>query len=90
VLQRGRHPRAAEAVIESLLEPRLDAISAALRRAARRGEIRPGAVTSLLAQTGPALVIHQQLHYGGPPSQAEITEIVDRVLLPALGAAAPA
>ena len=90
MLQRDRHPRAAEAVIESLLEPRLDAISAALRRAARRGEIRPGAVTSLLAQTGPALVIHQQLHYGSPPSQAEITEIVDRVLLPALGAAAPA
>lgn len=57
--------------------------------AARRGEIRPGAVTSLLAQTGPALVIHQQLHYGSPPSQAEITEIVNRVLLPALGAAAP-
>jgi len=60
-----------------------------LRRAARRGEIRPGVVTSLLAQTGPALVINQQLHYGSPPSQAEITEIVDRVLLPALGAAAP-
>ena len=90
MLQRDRHPQAAEAVIESLLKPRLDAISAALRRAARRGEIRPGAVTSLLAQTGPALVIHQQLHYGSPPSQAEITEIVDRVLLPALGAAAPA
>jgi len=90
VLQRDRHPQAAEAVIESLLEPRLDAISASLRRAARRGEIRPGAVTSLLAQTGPALVIHQQLHYGSPPSHAEIIEIVDRVLLPALGAAAPA
>ena len=90
VLHRDRHPRAAEAVIESLLEPRLNAISAALRRAARRGEIRPGAVTSLLAQTGPALVIHQQLHYGSPPSHTEITEIVDRILLPALGAAAPA
>jgi AcrR family transcriptional regulator len=69
VLQRDRHPQAAEAVIESLLEPRLDAISAALRRAARRGEIRPGAVTSLLAQTGPALVINQQLHYGSPPAR---------------------
>ena len=41
-------------------------------------------------QTGPALVIHQQLHYGSAPSHAEITEIVDRVLLPALGASAPA
>jgi AcrR family transcriptional regulator len=86
VLHRDRHPRAAEAIIETLLEPRLDAIAAALRRAAKRGEIRPGAITGLLAQTGPALVIHQQMQYGSPPSQAEVTEIVDRVLLPALGA----
>jgi AcrR family transcriptional regulator len=85
-LHRDRHPRVAEAIIEILLEPRLDAITAALRRAARRGEIRPGAVTGLLAQTGPALVINQQMHYGSPPSQAEVAEIVDRVLLPALGA----
>lgn len=87
-LHRDKHPRAAEAIIETLLEPRLDAITAALRRAAKRGEIRPGAITGLLAQTGPALVIHQQMHYGSPPSQAEITEIVDRVLLPALAAPA--
>jgi hypothetical protein len=86
VLQRESNPRVAAAIIETLLEPRLDAITAALRRAAKRGEIRPGAVTGLLAQTGPALVIHQQMHYGTPPSEAEITEIVDRVLLPALGA----
>ena len=83
--QREHHPEVAQTVIESLLEPRLDAITTALRRAAKRGEIRPGAVTSLLAQTGPALVIHQQLHYGTPPSPAEVTEIVDRVLLPAAG-----
>ena len=89
-LHRDKHPRAAEAIIETLLEPRLDAITAALRRAAKRGEIRPGAITGLLAQTGPALVINQQMHYGTPPSDAEITEIVDRVLLPALGAPAPA
>lgn len=85
-LHRDKHPRAAEAIIETLLEPRLDAITAALRQAAKRGEIRPGAITGLLAQTGPALVIHQQMHYGSPPSEAEIVEIVDRVLLPALSA----
>jgi len=86
-LHRDRHPHAAETIIETLLEPRLDALTAALRRAAKRGEIRPGAITGLLAQAGPALVIHQQMRYGSPPSEAEITEIVDRVLLPALGAA---
>jgi AcrR family transcriptional regulator len=85
-LHRDRHPRAAEAIIETLLEPRLDAITAVLRRAAKRGEIRPGAITGLLAQTGPALVIHQQMHYGSPPTETEIAEIVDRVLLPAVAA----
>jgi AcrR family transcriptional regulator len=89
-LHRDRHRRAAEAIIEILLEPRLDAITAALRRAAKRGEIRPGAITGLLAQTGPALVIHQQMHYGSPPNETEITEIVDRVLLPALAQPTPA
>ena len=88
VLHRDQHPRAAEAIIETLLEPRLDAITAALRRAAKRGEIRPSAITGLLAQTGPALVVHQQMHYGSPPTEPEITEIVDRVLLPALAAPA--
>jgi AcrR family transcriptional regulator len=87
-LHRDRHPRAAEAIIETLLEPRLDAITAALRRAAKRGEIRPGVITDLIARTGPALVIHQQMHYGSPPTEAEITEIVDRVLLPAITAPA--
>lgn len=87
-LHRDKHPRAAEAIIEVLLEPRLDAITAALRRAAKRGEIRPSSITGLLAQTGPALVINQQMHYGSPPSETEITEIVDRVLLPALTAPA--
>ncbi len=87
-LHRDKHPCAAEAIIETLLEPRPDAITAALRRAAKRGEIRPGAITGLLAQTGPALVIHQQMHYGSPPSEADITEITDRVLLPALSAPA--
>jgi hypothetical protein len=63
-------------------------MTAALRRAAKRREIRPSAITGLLAQTGHALVIHQQMHYGSPPSETEITEIVDLVLLPALAAPA--
>jgi hypothetical protein len=86
MLQCERHRRAAEAIIESLLEPRLDVITTALRRAAMRGETRPGAVTSLPAQAGPGLVVHQQLHYVSRPSQAEVAEIVDRLLLlPAAG-----
>ena len=88
MLHRDKHRRTAEAIIEILLEPRLDAITAALRRAARRGEIPPSAITGLLAQNGPALVIHQQMHYGSPPAESGVIQIVVRVLLLALTAPA--
>ena len=88
VLHRDKHRRTTETVIEILLESHLDAITAALRRAARRGEIPPGAITGLLAQTGPALVIHQQMHYGSPPAEPGIIQIAGRVLLLALTAPA--
>jgi AcrR family transcriptional regulator len=84
IVERQQHPDLAAAVIDNLLEPRLDAIMAALRRAARRGEIRPGVVSELLARTGPALIIHQQLSDGSRPTKREIEDIVDTVLLPAL------
>jgi hypothetical protein len=57
---------------------------AAMRAGARRGEARPAAVSELLVQVGPALVIQQLLQFGTPPSEAEITDIVDQVLLAAL------
>lgn len=85
--ERPRNPALVKQVIDTVQEPRLDAIMTALRRAARRGEIRPGAATELLARVGPALIIHQQLHDGRLPTPAEIADIVDTVIIPALGAA---
>ncbi len=85
--ERPRNPALVKQVIDTVQEPRLDAIMTALRRAARRGEIRPGAATELLARVGPALIIHQQLHDGRLPTEAEIADITDTVILPALGPA---
>lgn len=82
---RERHPELTSTVIDTLLEPRLDSIMTAMRRAARRGEIRATAVSELLARVGPALIIQQRLYNGTLPTPSEITAIVDTVLLPALG-----
>ena len=49
-------PRAAEAIVETLFEPRLDAITAALAGQPNAARSAPGAITGLLAQTGPALL----------------------------------
>lgn len=86
ILERQRQPDVAASVIDTLLEPRLRAIMDALRRAARRGDVRPASVSELLVRVGPALVIQQQLQYGSLPTEQEIIEIVDKVLLPALRA----
>lgn len=85
MVDRGRHQQLASAVIDKLLEPRLEAIITAMRRASRRGEIRPGAVSELIARVGPALIIHQHLYDGTLPTPREIDDIVDTVLLPAIG-----
>jgi hypothetical protein len=76
----------AGAVSDTRREPRMHAIMAAMRRAARRGEVRPAVVSELLVRVGPALVIQQLLQYGTPPTAREIVDIVDRVLMPALRA----
>jgi AcrR family transcriptional regulator len=79
-----QHSEIAATVIDTLLEPRMRAIMAAMRAGARRGEARPAAVSELLVRVGPALVIQQLLQFGTPPTAAEITDIVDQVLLIAL------
>jgi AcrR family transcriptional regulator len=84
ILERRQHPDLATTVIDQLLEPRLQAIMDALRRAARRGEVRTASVSELLVRVGPAMVIHQLLQYGTVPSPDEIEDIVDLVMLPAL------
>ena len=84
MIDRDQHPQLASTVIDKLLEPRLEAIMTAMRRASRRGEIRPAAVSELIARVGPALIIQQRLYDATLPTEREITDIVDTVLLPAM------
>jgi AcrR family transcriptional regulator len=67
-----------------VIEPRLRLIQAILGQGAARGEVDPESVTPLIARTGPALVLQAFLLTGKPPARAELTRIVDTILMPLL------
>jgi AcrR family transcriptional regulator len=71
---------------ERVLRPRKCSITAILERAAARGDIAPGIITPLVAETAPALVMMRVLCDGPPVSQQHIDEILDDVMMPLLSA----
>lgn len=71
------------AFVQRFLEPRLAATRAMFERASARGEIDPGTDVDLLADIVPSMVMHRLLVRGQAPTPELVTEIVDRVLLPA-------
>jgi AcrR family transcriptional regulator len=77
-----RNPEVTQAararIIGSGPEPMLEI----LRRAAGRGEVRPEALTSLVASVGPCLLRHHFLIHGSPIPDKVLVEIVDDVVLP--------
>jgi AcrR family transcriptional regulator len=85
VIVEGRHPELVTAIDEELIQPRIQLIVSALRRAADRGEISLASPVLLVSQVGPAMIVHRQLLGGGPMSEADVVEIVDRLIFPALG-----
>src|SRR5262249_39353049 len=70
---------------DRVFEPRLQVVLDVLLRGVSRAEIRPEAAVPLLARAGPALLFQHLLLYGRPPSQSQIQDIIDRVILPAAG-----
>ncbi len=67
-----------------IVEPRLALIQTILQRGVARGEVAPHAASPLYARVGPALVMQSLLLTGAPPTKHEITQIVDRVIIPLL------
>ncbi|HEX2317245.1 MAG TPA: TetR/AcrR family transcriptional regulator [Thermomonospora sp.] len=63
-------------------DPLKDLIEAALRRGAERGEVRPAAVTRLVALVGPAMVTSYCLTESTDVPDAYLEQIVDEVLMP--------
>jgi AcrR family transcriptional regulator len=52
-----------------------------LRRGAERGEVRAEAVTPLVADVAPALMLYRA-KMQGPPTEADVVALVDEVMLP--------
>jgi len=78
--------RFARLLHQRVKEPRKQMLLAVLRRAAERGQVRPEAVTQLVADVGPALLM-QRLSADGPPvPDAYVVSVVDDIVMPLLRA----
>ncbi|MGP4016610.1 TetR/AcrR family transcriptional regulator [Saccharopolyspora sp. 5N708] len=80
----NQSPNLQAAARERIVAPRVRALQTVFERAAARGEIRAGAATPFVVQTGPAIVIHTCLVRGLELSTQDIEDIVDQVILPAV------
>ncbi|MFF7994512.1 TetR-like C-terminal domain-containing protein [Kitasatospora xanthocidica] len=69
-------------VLERVVEPTTALIAEVLDRGTARGEVRPGAVTPLVTDVVPALMLYRIKMCGGDVVQLDPEEIVDEVLLP--------
>lgn len=70
---------------EKIIEPRMRAFQVVFEAAVKRGEVRPGAASPFVIQAGPAIVLENCLVMGLKLSPRDIEDIVDLVVLPALG-----
>ena len=79
-----REGACARVVHERVLAPRKQMFLTALRRGVDRGEVRPDAVTLLVAQVGPAMVLQRFLVDGAPVPDAYVVSVIDDVVVPLL------
>lgn len=71
-----------EIVLARVVEPTTRLIAEVLARGAARGEVRPAAVTPLVTDVVPALMLYRIKMCGGAPDHLDPEAIVDEVLLP--------
>jgi AcrR family transcriptional regulator len=69
---------------QRVFQPRKQVLLEVLRRGADRGEVRPEAVTPLVAEVGPAMVVQRFLVEGPPVPDAFLVSLVDDVVMPLL------
>jgi AcrR family transcriptional regulator len=71
-------------VYEQVFEPREQLVYSAMRRGVNRGEIHPDAITPLVGEVGPAMLVQRFLGDGGPVPDDYIVAVVDELLMPLL------
>ena len=79
-------PLLASAVDERFQAPRREALMGLLQRGVDRGEVRPGAVSPLVADVLPAVLFHRLVLQREPLTEDDIRDVVDQVLVPLIRA----
>jgi AcrR family transcriptional regulator len=72
----------ARAVDDIFQAPRRAALLELLERGVERGEVRPDAVTPLVADVLPAVLFHQIVLRREPVTEHDVRQIIDQVLIP--------
>jgi AcrR family transcriptional regulator len=80
-----RYPQLLTRFKSQILEPRFNALTELLRDAATRGEISPDRLTPVVLEVLHALIIKRTLLETRDPTEKDIAEMIDQVLLPLLG-----
>lgn len=75
-------PGLAHAIDERFQAPRRAALLELLRRGAERGEVRPDAVSPLVADVLPAVLTFRVVMQRQRVSERDINEIIDQILIP--------
>jgi AcrR family transcriptional regulator len=83
IAELSRHPELARRVRSEIVDSALPPMLEVLRRGVVRHEVRPGALTPMVARVGPSLIRQQLLTYGQAELPAGYLEdVVDQVVLP--------
>lgn len=85
----AQHPELAEAGHDAIVAPWVAANRSLIQRALARGEVNADAHVETAAQIIPSLAAYRALIQRRPFDHAFLVEIIDGVLLPALGIKAP-
>jgi len=83
----SQHPELAEAGNAAIVEPWVNANLRLMQRALARGEICAGANIEMAAQVVPSMAAYRALIQRKPFELQFLTQVIDRLLLPALGIA---
>ena len=83
-------PELAQLIDARFQAPRREALLGILRRGVARGEVRPDAVTPVVADVMPAMITHRIILQREPLAEQDITAMIEQVFLPLVEARRPA
>jgi AcrR family transcriptional regulator len=81
-----RDAELADAVENRVYCPKRAALVQVLQRGVGRGDVRPEAACELFAEILPAVLMHRMVLLNRPVSEADVVEVVDRIVMPLVAA----